>query len=944
MTRHARWSCDRTWLAMLLAAVFATTAARCQAQLPAARLDAIFPPGAAAGRSVDVTLVGADLDDLEGLVFSHPGITAVVKKAEPGPFDQGPQPIENAFVVTVAADVPPGHYAARCRGRYGLSNARTFVIDTLEHAVESEPNDTVEDATPIPVPGIVAGTFSGGADRDCFRFAAKRGQKLTIECLAGRIDSRAKPVVRLLGPEGTVIDEARAASADEACLDLEVPADGDYRLVVSDAVYGNGNDFVYAIRVSSAPRLAFVWPPVVAAGATVDAVAYGWNLPGGRPSAAAAPGRRLEELAVRLAMPGDIADRIVFGERLEPWQFGLDGVEFRVDGPGGRSNPVFVVAADGPTVTEAADNDTPAAAMPLTLPADVVGRFHPRRDADWYRFDAKAGDVLWIEASSHRLGAPTDPSLVLEQVTRNEDGSERVTTVATVDDTAAARIGGREFDQRSHDPAYRFTAPADGTYRLLVRDAASQQRTDPGLVYRLVVRPPRPDFRLVAVPFDASGAILLRKGGRAAIEVIADRRDGFDADIALAVEGLPAGVTAGEVMLGAGSQVTAAVLSAGEAAAPGSGTVRIVGRAKTPAGELVRRARLGIALDPLPFAQPSPQNASSRARLTDALPVTVSADEVAPVALSIGAGTVIETSRGGVIKIPYTVVRKEGAQAALTGFALGLPPTVNLQQVAIGTANAGEFELRLPATVPPGTYSFLLTATQQGLSYARNPAAAAAAKTRAEQFTAVLADTQAKAQAAQQAAQKAAAAVSGAAAGDEAAKAAAATAKQSADQAAADAQKRLQQAQAEKQRLDQRSQQIQQQAAVKGVNVLVPSTPVTLKIAEHPLRVSGVPETVAGTAGMPLAIPFMIERLFGFTGDVAVKCSPPAGTMGFPEATVSLPANQTAGTLMVPLAPNAAAGTHECKLTFTITFNGQQLTAPASIKATVAAAPPKAAP
>ena len=920
----------------LAACIVATVAS---AQLPATRLDAIFPVGAAPGTTVELTLDGADLDDVASLVFSHPGITAAVKQLPPGPFDQGPQPVPDTFLVAVAADVPPGHHTVRCQGRYGLSNARTFVVDPLPHVIE--PADATDEAPPeLPVPGVADGRFTGGAESDSYRFTGRRGQRLSIDGLARRVDSRATLVLRLLDAEGRLVDESRAAAADDPRLDVTLPADGGYTLVVDDALHGNGGEFVYEIRLSAAPQLAFVVPPVVQPGATIDAIAYGWNLPGGQPSGLASGGRPLEQLAVRLSMPADIADRLVFSERLEPCQFGLDGVEFRITGPGGVSNPLLVVAADGPTIPEAAGNDTPQSAQRLTLPAEVTGQFHPRRDVDWYRFDARAGDQLWIEVWSHRLGAPTDVALVIQQVVVADDGTETVTPVATVDD-AAPRHGGREFDQRSFDPAYRFTAPADGSYRLLLRDSASQQRDDPRLVYRLVVRSPRPDFRLVAVPVDTSGGILLRKGGRAAVEVLADRRDGFAGDITLAAQGLPGGVTAGEVMIGGGTSVTRLVLSADPQAAAGTGMLRVVGRATTPAGEVTRTARLGTSLDPLPFAQPGGQTASTRARLTTGLAVTVSADEIAPVAVSIGAGTVLETARGGVLTIPYAVTRQEGAAAAITGFPIGLPPNVNPPQVAIGGANAGEFEIRLLATTPPGTYSFHLAAMQQGLTYARNPAAAAAAKERAESFAAILADTQAKAQAAQQAAQQAAAAVSAANGGtDQAAKDAAAEAKKVADAAAQDAQKLLQQAQAEKQRRDQRAQQLQQQSAPKGVNVVVPSTPVTIRIAEFPLRVAGLPATAAGTQAVPLAIPFTVERLYGFAGDVAVRCQPPAGTGGIPAATVTLPAAETAGTLMVPLAAAATPGTHDLALSFTVSFNGQQLVVPGKVTVTIAAAEP----
>src|SRR5690349_9656116 len=58
------------WCAITLLATIA------RAELPAARLVSIFPPGAKQGSSVEVTLSGQDLDDVTALHFSDPHITA----------------------------------------------------------------------------------------------------------------------------------------------------------------------------------------------------------------------------------------------------------------------------------------------------------------------------------------------------------------------------------------------------------------------------------------------------------------------------------------------------------------------------------------------------------------------------------------------------------------------------------------------------------------------------------------------------------------------------------------------------------------------------------------------------------------------------------------------------------------------------------------------------
>ncbi|MFP6676875.1 MAG: hypothetical protein VB878_17460, partial [Pirellulaceae bacterium] len=81
-----------------------------RAQLPTAQLKSLSPPGCQVGTTVELTLVGTNLDESTDLVFSHPGITAEILQTAAGPWDNSPQLSFGKFKVTVAADVPPGSY------------------------------------------------------------------------------------------------------------------------------------------------------------------------------------------------------------------------------------------------------------------------------------------------------------------------------------------------------------------------------------------------------------------------------------------------------------------------------------------------------------------------------------------------------------------------------------------------------------------------------------------------------------------------------------------------------------------------------------------------------------------------------------------------------------------------------------------------------------------
>src|SRR5688500_15424992 len=96
-------------------------------QLPTTQLTSIFPPGAKPGSATEVTIAGADIDDVAELHFSHPGLQAAPKMS-PATALMPERPISNRFQVMVSPTTPPGIYEVRAYGRFGLSNPRSFVV------------------------------------------------------------------------------------------------------------------------------------------------------------------------------------------------------------------------------------------------------------------------------------------------------------------------------------------------------------------------------------------------------------------------------------------------------------------------------------------------------------------------------------------------------------------------------------------------------------------------------------------------------------------------------------------------------------------------------------------------------------------------------------------------------------------------------------------------
>src|SRR5437762_2933899 len=139
-------------LVSLALTTWALSAGALHAQLPHIRLDRIFPLGGEVGTQVLVEIAGNDLEDVKALHFDDPGLQAVLVKP-------------NQFRVTIAPQTRRGSHDVRAVGKYGISGARLFAVSQgLTEVSEREPNDTPEQAQPVPLNCAINGTSDGNGD------------------------------------------------------------------------------------------------------------------------------------------------------------------------------------------------------------------------------------------------------------------------------------------------------------------------------------------------------------------------------------------------------------------------------------------------------------------------------------------------------------------------------------------------------------------------------------------------------------------------------------------------------------------------------------------------------------------------------------------------------------------------------------------------------------
>jgi hypothetical protein len=944
--------------ALVAASALAGPAAAQQAtpQVPQPKIYALQPAGGKAGTTVDVRLSsGTDLDGADRLIFSHPGITAQPVKEEAGRLYPQGRVLEGKFKVTIAADVPAGVYEVRAAGYFGVTNARRFAVGDREEVAEKEPNNDAATAQDVPLGAVVNGTCDAQGS-DCFKLPAKKGQRYLAECQAVKLDSRAQVVLALVDPSGREIRRVAGTRSHDPLLDFTADQDGTYVVKASDLLYRGGDEFFYRLTIGTGPWIDFVDPPVLKPGADNAVTVYGRNLPGGSPAEGIEiDGRPVDKLAVTIKAPaaGDPPTETL----MRPADASADLISWRLPG----SNAVRLLLSDEAVVRETEPNDTPEQAQAIKAPAVVVGRFQSRGDRDWYVVEATKGEKLWIEVASQRLGLAVDPQIVIQQA------GDQAKDLQEVDDLASplpAMPNNVEKRYRAHsdDPAVVFTAPADGKYRILVRDQFGSAQGDPRLFYAMTVRAPKPTFTLVGIPVETTPVdgklaqvnCVVRRGGSDRLRVIAYRLEGFDGPIRLEAQGLPPGLSANPSVIGPADTSADFIFKAAADAPAFAGPVKLVGKG----GDLVRPVRSAEVLYNVADMQKEPVVT----RLTDTVGVAIDEHFVAPLGLQVVPSEVQRMARGGKLKIPVKLVKnadvKDLDKAQVKIVPSGLPgrnnekPIVAKELTLTLAKPDGELELDVTEKAPLGLLTFHLTGDVD-VSYVRNPERVKRAQDEQKRVDALAVEVAAetkkaadeRAKADKDAAEAASAVAKLKAAGQQEAPLKEAEDKsKAADEAkakAADAEKKSQELAkatdaAKKEWADEVKKSVEA-SKEKKVKVWFSSLTIPVEVVAAPVTLKPAAEPVVLKTGDKAEVQVEVVREFGFAEEVKVELAGAAPVKLAQAVTVAGNAASAPITLVADKA--AKPGTYTATLRGQLKFNGKALTVDRPLQITVEAAP-----
>lgn len=730
-----------------------------QAQLPTTMLSSVFPPGGKAGSELEVQVTGGDLDEADRLIFSHPGIVAQPKLNEPDEFLGEQQPLPGWFNVNVGEDVPPGTYEVRVVGRYGISNPRAFVVSGLNEVVKEGNANSVENAMPLEV-GTVVNARISQRQIDHYALELNKGERVLIDCWGQRIDSKILATIDLYNPQHELVRRVRHVENKDPVIDVVAKSTGRYVVKVYDFLYQGGAEYAYRLAVRTAPYIDFIFPPAGEPGSSEQYTVYGRNLPGGKPAGDASVfGVPLQQVKVNISLPKDPkqTSRLPVSSFMKTNRCQTSGKTFRLTSGEGESNPVTVYYATGPVAREQEpQNNEPDSCQKVEPSCEFVGRFFPQGDIDWICFEAKKGEVYWIDVMARRIGVEADPTMLIQKVTVDGNGDKRVREVAKVDDLQynnedASPILGT----RSDDARYRLAVDEDATYRIRLRELYDNPTSDPRMVYRVLIHREEPDFQIVAHPATKQNgnnimpsSCVLRRGGTAAVRLRVFRPGGFAGEVTVSAEGLPKGITSREAVIGGKVRTGWLVFEADENAKPWAGPIQIVGTAEVNGRKIVRPARTGTLL------WSAGNNDRRVSRLTRDITLSVIEAETAPVTITAGDGKVIETSLGGKLELPIKVNTREKLKGTLKVAAVGLHKDMKPKDINVkGGSGKMQFELRSD-NIPVGAYSFYLLGTSK-FQYKRNQDAVTRAEERQKKAAEILKDLTEQAKQAEEARKRA---------------------------------------------------------------------------------------------------------------------------------------------------------------------------------------------
>jgi len=470
-----------------------------RAQLIPGGVGYAHPAGGKAGTKIEVKLGGQDwTPDTEFFVGDKRVKLEVL--TPPGPvlmheppywfdiksFANDPSlPREISARFTLPEGMPAGPIHWRVANANGAGNGGIFMVGNTPEILEDESLRTPQQLPDFPV--TVSGRLKRIEEVDRYQFKSKISGIITCDLFARRLGSDFNGVIEVHDQNNRKVAEIFDTEGTDPTLTFTSEKDITYTVSIRDVDYRGFRSFTYRLVMDSGPRILAAIPAAGKRGQkqTIEFIGIG-----------VATGKaKIESIKKEVAFPAD--------EKLASFAYKLET-------PFGNGQSYSFPLSNF-------DEKTLGTEL-LMVPGAVTGRLTEAKKSDTYTFKGKKAELWTISCDTGKIGSNLDITLAV----LGPDGKE----IASKDDSSP-----------SMDPELPITLPADGDYKIIVRDLSGKTKT-PASVYRLVVDKTKTNFKLRTLP-----AASVPIGGTLALVIAITREAGFKEPVTLTFANLPEGVS-----------------------------------------------------------------------------------------------------------------------------------------------------------------------------------------------------------------------------------------------------------------------------------------------------------------------------------------------------------------------------------------------------------------
>jgi len=564
--------------------------------------------------------------------------------------------------IDVGANVPRGDHTLFAHAPGGITNRVKIYVETANELAEVEPNDTSATANSFDTNLVTVGKMDVAGDADVYSFEGEADDEIVFHVVSTSVGSNLNSHLTIIDSAGKELarsDETRFGNRMEPRVGFRFPAAGTYFVRITDKAFGSGGH--YRLYGGEIPYVTSFFPPGLRAGTTAEVTLQGFNLgararvkieaqaepsawaptvpvslPNALRGASLAVGRAPEVVekepndtpatAVQIRTPG-IANGVIAEQDQDFYAFSASqGETFVIDVVASRIGSrldsfIEVLDRNGAKLERVLLRAVSETTIALRGVQAKASDFRLRSWADVH-----VRDLLMVGSEVARvrhIPAGPDAGVSLFDSKGRRLGMYDTTAQFHVLDTPVYKVephppganlsaGGMPIFKLHHenddggmpvhksDSRVHFTAPADGTYVVRIRDV--QGRGGDDFFYRLQVRAPRPDFSLDGSP--QATVVNVPSGGRVPINVGITRFDDFNGEIHVEVAGqLPPGFEITSATVPKDRETVTLILQAtADAPPPKLGTeIRLRARASIDGREVVHEeavASLGLAKAP----------------------------------------------------------------------------------------------------------------------------------------------------------------------------------------------------------------------------------------------------------------------------------------------------------------------------------------------------------